>query len=48
MTAFELSAKGCELVAGYVGQVREVLGMDIPLAFDHFGHLGVNSLIKLG
>ena len=21
---------------------------DIPLAFDHFGHLGINSLIKLG
>jgi L-alanine-DL-glutamate epimerase-like enolase superfamily enzyme len=48
MTAYELTAKGCELVSDYVGQIREVLGMDIPLAFDHFGHLGVNSLIKLG
>jgi L-alanine-DL-glutamate epimerase-like enolase superfamily enzyme len=48
MTAYELTDKGCALVADHVGQVREVLGMDIPLAFDHFGHLGVNSLIKLG
>ena len=35
-------------MADYVGQVREIMGMDIPLAFDHFGHLGINSLIKLG
>lgn len=48
MTAYELTEKGCALVADYVGQVREIMGMDIPLAFDHFGHLGINSLIKLG
>ena len=48
MTAYELTDKGCALVAEYVGQVREIVGLDIPLAFDHFGYLGINSLIKLG
>jgi hypothetical protein len=48
MTAYEPTEKGCALVAEYVAQVREILGIDIPLAFDHFGHLGINSLIKLG
>jgi L-alanine-DL-glutamate epimerase-like enolase superfamily enzyme len=48
MTAYELTDKGLELVSNHVGQIREVLGMDTPLAFDHFGHLGINSLIKLG
>jgi L-alanine-DL-glutamate epimerase-like enolase superfamily enzyme len=47
-TAYELTAKGCELAAEYVAQIREVLGMDTPLALDHFGHFGINSLIKLG
>jgi L-alanine-DL-glutamate epimerase-like enolase superfamily enzyme len=35
-------------MADYVAQVREILGMDIPLAADHFGHIGVNSCIRLG
>jgi len=35
-------------LADYVAQVREVIGMEIPLAADHFGHIGVNACIKLG
>ena len=35
-------------MADYVAQVREVVGMEIPLAADHFGHIGVNSCIRLG
>jgi L-alanine-DL-glutamate epimerase-like enolase superfamily enzyme len=35
-------------MAEYVAQVREVLGMEVPLAADHFGHIGVNSCIRLG
>ena len=27
---------------------RQVIGMEIPLAADHFGHIGVNSCIRLG
>jgi len=35
-------------MAEYVAQVREVAGMEVPLAADHFGHIGVNSCIRLG
>ena len=27
---------------------REAVGMEIPLSMDHLGHLGVNSIIRLG
>jgi L-alanine-DL-glutamate epimerase-like enolase superfamily enzyme len=47
-TGVELTDKGVGLMADYVGQVRDVIGMDIPLAADHFGHIGVNSCIRLG
>lgn len=47
-TGIELTPKGVRLMADYVAQVREVVGMDVPLAADHFGHIGVNSCIRLG
>ncbi len=46
--ATELTDKGVALMADYVAQVREVVGMEIPLSADHFGHIGVNSCIRLG
>jgi L-alanine-DL-glutamate epimerase-like enolase superfamily enzyme len=47
-TGIELTEKGVSLMADYVGTVREQVGMDIPLSADHFGHIGVNSCIRLG
>jgi L-alanine-DL-glutamate epimerase-like enolase superfamily enzyme len=47
-TGIEVSDKGIALMADYVAQVREIVGMEIPLAADHFGHIGVNSCIRLG
>jgi L-alanine-DL-glutamate epimerase-like enolase superfamily enzyme len=47
-TGMELTDKGASMMADYVGQVREVVGWDVPLAADHFGHIGVNSCIRLG
>ena len=47
-TAIDITPKGIETLANYVAQVREVIGMEIPLAADHFGHIGVNACIKLG
>jgi len=46
-TGFELTDKGVELMGNYVGAVREIAGYEIPLAADHFGHIGVNSCIRL-
>ena len=48
MTGIEITEKGCDLMAEYVAVVREQVGMDVPLSADHFGHIGVNSCIRLG
>lgn len=47
-TGIELTPKGVELLSEFVGKVREQIGMEVPLAADHFGHIGVNSCIRLG
>jgi L-alanine-DL-glutamate epimerase-like enolase superfamily enzyme len=46
-TGIEITDKGIAMMADHVAQVREVIGMEIPLAADHFGHVGVNSCIRL-
>src|SRR5216683_6036588 len=47
-TGIEITEKGLALMADFVAQVREAVGMDVPLSADHFGHIGVNSCIRLG
>lgn len=47
-TGIEITDKGAGVMADYVAKVREQVGMDVPLAADHFGHIGLNSCIKLG
>ncbi len=47
-TGIEITEKGISLLCDYVAAVREAVGMDVPLAADHFGHIGVNSCIRLG
>ena len=47
-TGMEITDKGIALMADYVGAIREVVGMEVPLAADHFGHIGVNSSVRLG
>ena len=46
-TGLEVTEKGIGILAGYVRQVREIIGYEIPLAIDHVGHIGVNSCIRL-
>lgn len=46
-TGIEITEKGLGLMAEYVAAVRETIGMEVPLASDHFGHIGVNSCIRL-
>ncbi len=46
-TGIEITHKGAELMADFVGTIREYVGMEIPLAMDHFGHLSVRSCIRL-
>src|SRR3984893_16579062 len=47
-TNFELTDKGIARIADFVAAVREQVVMDVPLSADHFGHIGVNSCIRLG
>src|SRR5262249_40390429 len=46
-TGVEITDKGLAFLSDWIGQIREVIGMDIPLATDHYGHFSVNSGIKL-
>jgi L-alanine-DL-glutamate epimerase-like enolase superfamily enzyme len=46
-TGIEISDKGLGVLSDWVGQIREIIGMEIPLSTDHYGHIGVNSCIKL-
>ncbi len=46
-TGVEITDKGIALLSDYVAAIREVIGMEVPLASDHFGHIGVNSCIRL-
>ena len=47
-TGIELTPKGLELMGDYVATIREQVGYEVPLSADHFGHIGVNSCIRLG
>ncbi len=47
-TGIELTPKGIETMANFVATVREYVGWEVPLSCDHFGHIGVNSCIRLG
>jgi len=47
-TSIQLSDKGAELLAERFAEARKEVGLKIPIAADHFGHIGVNSCIKLG
>ena len=44
----EVTDKGIDKLCEYVAAVRDAVGMEIPLSMDHLGHLGVNSIIRLG
>ncbi len=48
LTGIEITDKGVGIMGERVAQVRDIIGMEIPLGLDHFGHIGVNSCIRLG
>ncbi len=47
-TGIQLTEIGIEYLVDYVRQVRDIIGYEIPLAADHFGHINVESCIRLG
>ena len=47
-THVRLTPKGIRMLADYVEQVRSVVGNEIPIAADHFGHIGIDDCLRLG
>jgi L-alanine-DL-glutamate epimerase-like enolase superfamily enzyme len=47
-THVRLTPKGIQLICEYVEQVRAIVGDEVPIAADHFGHIGVDDCIRLG
>lgn len=45
-TGIHLTEKGLQILENYVKEVREVIGYEVPLAIDHFGHICVEDCIK--
>ncbi|MBO0701901.1 MAG: mandelate racemase/muconate lactonizing enzyme family protein [Candidatus Dormibacteraeota bacterium] len=46
-TGIQLTDRGIQHLVDYVARARSLVGYDIPIAADHFGHLGVSSCIRL-
>ncbi|MFH5182584.1 mandelate racemase/muconate lactonizing enzyme family protein [Paenibacillus sp. TAB 01] len=47
-TGIHITEKGLDMLEQYVADVRAVVGYEVPIAIDHFGHIGVEDCIKLG
>lgn len=46
-TGIHVTEKGFDILEHYVADVRAVIGYEVPLAIDHFGHICVEDCIKL-
>ncbi|MEV4051978.1 mandelate racemase/muconate lactonizing enzyme family protein [Amycolatopsis sp. NPDC049688] len=47
-TGIQVTAKGVDHLVSYVDIVRSVVGYDVALAADHFGHIALDSGIRIG
>lgn len=47
MRGIDLTEYGLDLMEEYVKQVRDVIGIEVPVATDHFGPLSIGSCIRL-
>ncbi|MFC1560851.1 mandelate racemase/muconate lactonizing enzyme family protein [Candidatus Latescibacterota bacterium] len=46
-TGIRVTDKGLDVIAEFVATVRNIIGYEIPLASDHYGHMVVEDQIKL-
>jgi L-alanine-DL-glutamate epimerase-like enolase superfamily enzyme len=47
-TQVQITEKGIEYMASVVEDVRKVVGYQIPISTDHYGHFDLNNNIRLG
>ena len=45
-TGIHITEKGLDLLEAYLREVLEVIGYEVPLAIDHFGHVCVEDCIR--
>ena len=45
-TGIRITEKGLDMLENYVKEARDVIGYDVPLAVDHFGHVCVEDTIR--
>ena len=46
-TGIRVTEKGLDWLEGYVSAIRSAIGFALPLAFDHFGHIGLGDCINI-
>src|SRR5260221_13728581 len=47
-TGIQITEKGLDEMARIVENVRNMVGYEIPLSTDHYGHIDLNNCIRLG
>ncbi|MEX6688663.1 mandelate racemase/muconate lactonizing enzyme family protein [Danxiaibacter flavus] len=47
-TQVQVTDKGLDEMTKYIARVRDVIGYEVPLASDHYGHFDMNNAIRLG
>jgi len=47
-TGIQITEKGLELLAEKVEDIRNMVGWEIPISTDHYGHIDLNNCIRLG
>jgi len=47
-TQIQITDKGLDVLAGIVDNIRSMVGYEIPLSTDHYGHFDLNNGIRLG
>lgn len=47
-TQVQITDKGLDLLVQRIAKVRDVMGYEVPLASDHYGHFDHNNAIRLG
>ena len=48
LTGIQITSIGIDWLCRYVDEVRSIIGYEVPLAVDHFGHISLESCIRLG
>jgi L-alanine-DL-glutamate epimerase-like enolase superfamily enzyme len=46
-SGLHVTEKGLDLIEEYVSGIRDIIGYEIPVALDHFGHIGKGDCIRL-